>query len=340
MSFAAGSVAGRYTDEGYFRTIVLIGTITGVFGIMITSICKEYYQFFLVQGAMLGISQGLLFTPAVAVVATWFRRKRALALGIVAVGSSVGGLCFPIMLTKLIPKIGFGWSVRTIGFMVLAFDIIALATMKSRLPPRLPGPIFDFSAFKSAAYNFFVAGMFFGFLAVYTPFYYIEQCAIRDGISPDIAFYLLSVINAASTFGRVIPSYLADKFGAMNIFIPAVLVTAIIIFIWPATYNLASLILFACIFGFSSGVFVSMPPTVLASLSSDMSKVGTQLGMAFLIIGFATLIGTPLTGAIISAQSGSYSGAAGFAGGCLLIGGSCMIIARSKVVGWKFFVKV
>jgi hypothetical protein len=32
-----------------------------------------------------------------------------------------------------------------------------------------------------------------------------------------LASYLLAIINAASTFGRVIPGVLADKFGRLNI---------------------------------------------------------------------------------------------------------------------------
>lgn len=50
------------------------------------------------------------FFPAANVITHWFRRRVAYALGCVIAGSGVGGIVFPIMLTRLIPRIGFGRS--------------------------------------------------------------------------------------------------------------------------------------------------------------------------------------------------------------------------------------
>lgn len=36
----------------------------------------------------------------------WFKRRRSLAFGIVACGSSMGGTVIPILVRKLIPRIG------------------------------------------------------------------------------------------------------------------------------------------------------------------------------------------------------------------------------------------
>lgn len=33
------------------------------------------------------------------------------------------------------------------------------------------------------------------------------------GIDPDLAFYLVAIINAGGAFGRVFSGYLGDKFG-------------------------------------------------------------------------------------------------------------------------------
>ena len=57
---------------------------------MMTSLATEYYQVFLAQGLVVGIGSGLLFTPAISLVGTYFVKKRALATGIAACGSSLG----------------------------------------------------------------------------------------------------------------------------------------------------------------------------------------------------------------------------------------------------------
>lgn len=83
-------VTGPLYDLGYLHSIVNVGTFAIVFGMMMTSICHEYWQFILAQGVTVGIGNCLLFLPSVAIVPEYFSKKKALASGIVAAGSSIG----------------------------------------------------------------------------------------------------------------------------------------------------------------------------------------------------------------------------------------------------------
>lgn len=68
-----------------------------------------YWQVLLAQGVCAGLGNGLLFTPSMAVVSTYFGgRRRAVALAAAACGSTVGGLVFPSMVRTLLPRVGFG----------------------------------------------------------------------------------------------------------------------------------------------------------------------------------------------------------------------------------------
>lgn len=73
---------------------------------------EQLWQQFLAQGVLFGICSSFGVQPALAVVGQYFHRRRALAMGIVAGGSSVGGVCFPLMFASLIPRVGFAWSLR------------------------------------------------------------------------------------------------------------------------------------------------------------------------------------------------------------------------------------
>lgn len=64
------------------------------------------------QGVLFGIVVGFGIYPALAVVGQYFKARRALAMGIVAAGSSVGGVCLPIMFSRLFKTIGFGRSIK------------------------------------------------------------------------------------------------------------------------------------------------------------------------------------------------------------------------------------
>ncbi len=46
-----------------------------------------------------------------------------------------GGVVLPIIYRQLFVRIGFGWSVRLSGFLLLALCILGNATVTSRLPP-------------------------------------------------------------------------------------------------------------------------------------------------------------------------------------------------------------
>jgi MFS family permease len=85
-----GVFCGRAFDAGYFYPVAGVGIFLSVFGMMMTSLGKEYYQIFLAQGLCLGVGSGFLFTPAISLVGTYFSTRRGLATGIAASGSSVG----------------------------------------------------------------------------------------------------------------------------------------------------------------------------------------------------------------------------------------------------------
>lgn len=53
------------------------------------------------------LASGAVFGPTVAVIAHWFNRRRGFALGMNAVGSSVGGTVFPIAARELILRVGY-----------------------------------------------------------------------------------------------------------------------------------------------------------------------------------------------------------------------------------------
>jgi MFS family permease len=138
--FLGGSWVGRLYDNYGPRYILLIGSFLHVFGLMMASISTKYYQFLLSQGVCSAIGASMVFYPSFNCITTWFFKKRALSFGIAASGSSLGGVIFPIMVHKLIPQVGFPWTMRICAFLILALLIVANALIRSRIPP-FPKPV-------------------------------------------------------------------------------------------------------------------------------------------------------------------------------------------------------
>jgi predicted MFS family arabinose efflux permease len=91
-------------------------------------------------------------------------------------------------------------------------------------------------------------------------------------------------------------------------------------------------------YGFFSGSFVSLPPTIVVSLSmSARDKIGTRLGQSFACVAFGVLVGTPIGGAVL--QSGGFKALWVFGGAVL--GASAVLLGAARVswVGWKVAVK-
>ena len=161
LLFFIGTFTGRLTDAGYFRAVFLTGSILGAFGLFMASLSTQYWQLFLAQGVCCGIGNGCLFCPALSVLSTYFSKRRSLAIGLAAAGSSTGGMVVPAMVQQLLPKAGFAWTMRSLGFIQLGCLIFCNIGIKPRVPPRRTGSLVDWASFKDAPYVLFAAGMFF-----------------------------------------------------------------------------------------------------------------------------------------------------------------------------------
>lgn len=337
LLFFIGTFSGRATDYGLFRPIFLAGSFFLLLGVFMTSLCTEYWQLFLAQGICTGIGNGLLFCPSLAVISTYFSSHRAVAIGIGASGTSTGGIIFPVIVQQLLPKIGFPWTVRIIGFVMLAIQAVTFAFLKTRLPPRKTGALVEWSAFTELPYTLFSLGMFLCFWGLYFAFYYLPAFG-RDiiGITYGQSINNLLILNGVGLFGRLIPAYLADKyFGPLNTLIPFTFTAGLLLFCWSAVDDPGALIAYACLYGLSAAGIQSLFPATLSSLTTDLKKAGVRMGMVFTVVSFASLTGPPLAGALIQQNGGNYLHAQMFAGTVMLAGCFTLLGGRVAKKGWR-----
>jgi MFS transporter, MCT family, aspergillic acid transporter len=180
------------------------------------SISSQYYQVLLSQGVCSAIGVACIFQPgkqhgcqischthtdhSVGLSATsgWFNKKRGAAFGALSTGSSLGGVIFPIMVSRLIREVGYGWAMRISAFLILFLLIVANLTVKSRLPPHPQSPTKEelMRPFKETAMMLLVGGAFFLTFGIFIPINFIIVEAIAQGMSPGLAQYLLAVLNA------------------------------------------------------------------------------------------------------------------------------------------------
>ena len=253
----------------------------------------------------------------------------------------IGAIIYPIVFRRLQPTLGFGWATRVIGLIALALCCVSCAIMKPRTrPSKQPRALIDWSDFRETPFVFMCLGMFFAFIGLYVPFFYSPVYGSRmTGLDDKVSFYLLPVISAGSIFGRIIPGLIADKAGPLNVLIPFGAVTAALAFAWLDITDAKGLWIFCGLYGFFSGAFTCLPPTVIAILTPDINRVGTRLGMCFTFAGLGLLIGNPIAGAILDIPDGDFHRAQIFSAATLAIGVAMFTLVRVFLVrihkAWK-----
>lgn len=338
-----GTLSGRASDAGLVHEAVLVGTILIVFGLFMTSLCTEYYQIFLAQGICSGIGMGILSMPGLSVPASYFKAKKSLAVSIIASGAGTGGLVFPAMAQQLLPRVGFGWTVRAMAFVTLFVSILINLLVRVRIPPRRSGPLFDFHALKEPAYVFFSIGFFFVYWAVYFAFYYIDiYAATYASFNSVDSMNLLLILNALGVPGRIIPGWIAARFlGPLNTAIPTAASVAVVLYCWPAVrHSQGSLYGFAFAYGLVASGIQSLFAVSLTALTDDLSKLGTRMGLVVTIVAVASLTGSPIAGALLQASGGDYLPAQMWAASSMLLAAVALAAARICRTGWVLKVYV
>ncbi|PQE09155.1 major facilitator superfamily transporter protein [Rutstroemia sp. NJR-2017a WRK4] len=329
LTFFVGTFSGRSADAGYARHTAIFGSTLLVLGTFMTSLATTYWQIFLAQGLCTGLGMGILYMPSVAVIGTYFKKNKAMALGMAASGSGTGSIVFPLIV-QLQPRIGFPRAVQIQGCIALAFVIIINLLLRPRLPPRKSGPLVEWRAFLEPTYALFTVGMFLIFWALYFCYFYITVYAKTIiGLSDESGVYLLVVISAVGIPMRPIVGLAADRyFGALPTLIASSFTLAIMLYGWIGIYSVPSMYVWTVLYGLTTaatqGIFVGG----LASLTTDPSKTGVRFGMVCSVLAFASLAGPPTAGAFIQAQHGRFTWAQIWSGTVTIAGASFIAAAR------------
>ncbi|OAA73640.1 Major facilitator superfamily domain, general substrate transporter [Cordyceps fumosorosea ARSEF 2679] len=330
LPFVTGVLGGPLFDR-YGAAVVRPGAALYFAAVMGLSACRTYAQLMLVQGVLMGAAVALLQFPAFAAVAHHFKRRRAAALGLMVAGSSLGGVVMPVLLSRMLndSNLGFGWSVRVVGLIILPFLLFACFAIAPRLPPR-PRQFVMFEMYRDAKFVLFCTSFLFILVGMFTPIFYLPTYAQRRGMRPALAGYLPAVLNGASTLGRVIPGVLADRYGPVNVFGIGAVATGVVVFCFNLPQSNASIIAYAAVFGFVSGTIISGASAAISVFARDARDIGTYMGMGMALASIGVLVGPPVNGAFVKAYGG-YFEVSVFSGTVCLFGGILALAIKAMM---------
>ncbi|ODA78677.1 hypothetical protein RJ55_06059 [Drechmeria coniospora] len=336
LAFFCGVYIGPVFDKYGPRWLVVAGCTSTVVGVVSLSFCTELWQFILSFGVLCGFGTSLLFTPCIAAVGHWFRRRRGFATGMASTAGGIGGIIFPLMLPALFDRIGFAWATRVLALVCLVCGLVGILLVRSRLPPARNATAHpDFRIFKQVPFTLTTLGIFLLEFSLFIPLGYISTYAVRNGFTETFAFHLLPIMNAGSVVGRALPGYYADVVGPFNVCVFSVLLSLVAcLCVWlPLGHTTAGIVIFSILFGFGSGTSIAIAPVCIGRMCKTQNY-GRYYATTYTVVSFACLIGIPIGGSIVEANDGSYTQLIIVTGVVYVGSAACMIAAKVWHLGW------
>mgnify|MGYP002713167117 CR=1 FL=1 len=219
-----GSAIDRYSLKGF----MIAGSLVLPLGFIVLSFTTAIWQVPLIYALFMSFAS-LTLGPLTAstLLARWFQNRLGLAMGIAAIGTSVGGFLFPPLIGYLIDTLQWRSAFRIIALIlfILTFPATLLVVNRpqdgqantgtdnkssAKAPignSRLPDPI---KVTKNC--NFWlVAGVVSVLFAVYTALLSnLAPFAIEAGISKEQSALLISMVALCGMIGKLIFGVVAD----------------------------------------------------------------------------------------------------------------------------------
>ncbi|ORX53053.1 MFS general substrate transporter [Hesseltinella vesiculosa] len=273
---------------------LLIGTILKALGLIIAGFAKETWQLIICQGIIFGSGASITYCIAMAVAPAWFRKRRALAIGIIgkdpkkkighafscflfkASGSGIGGVAMPLMMQAINSTLGPSWSYRILGFMVLVLDLMATMLIREKNPSKERkrkrlSDIFHFDVLKDANYVIYSVASVIGLLGYFVPYFYLPSYAGHIGLTSQQGSVLVAVASACNFFGRCLMGYVADYIGKLNTNLIVTIIGGLSsLLIWTFAYDYGTLMAYAVVFGLTcASYFCLLSPIVVQLVGLD-----------------------------------------------------------------------
>jgi MFS family permease len=306
LYFGLGAVTGPLVQRVGPRKMIAFGGTVQVAGILLTTRVTELWQAYVTYGIGVGVGVACGYVPMVAVVGGWFTTRRPTAIGLAVSGIGLSSLVGAPLAARLIAA--YGWRTAYTIFGIGTGVLLAIVAIFIRTPPSfgVAMPITLSSAVRTRAFALSYLGVLFVSLPLFSVFVNLVPYAEDRGISKVTAATLISGIGAASIGGRTGLAWLANRVGVGPIYGASIAFMAVTQVIWLlAGSHFAVLIVFALIFGFAYGGFISLGPALLAEIFGP-EQLGGLAGVNYSAAGVGALFG-PTIGAWLVDRTHGYT---------------------------------
>jgi MFS family permease len=322
-------IAGRLLDKYDPRWLVCLGGFLLASGLILISFTTSMWQLILLYATVIPVAITLSGPLASQTIVTkWFREKRGLAIGISAIGTSVGGFLLPVLAGSLLAA--FDWRITMQILGLLAFLLISPAAwlVLKRRPPSAPAPDLSATAPETtqtehltspderswttkeilSTRNFWLpviallplAGVFGGIQFNLSAYAQDLNNSVQDSA------WLISLMSLTMILGKIFFGYMADRMDHRKLYWIAAVLMCMTLFLLLGNPAYLVLCLASALLGLSAGGILPLMGSIYSERFGAKS-FGRVMGLVTMFItlgGFGPLI----AGAVFDA-TGDYDAA-------------------------------
>ncbi|KAI9481160.1 MAG: major facilitator superfamily domain-containing protein [Benjaminiella poitrasii] len=346
LYFIIGPINEWVVQKLGYKKMLAIATILCPLALMLASISHEIWHLYLTQGVMFGIGASFVWFPCISAPQEWFSSRRGTAVGITMCGSGIGSLIFSNICQAVMLNLGYQWALRIIGFICFFFLILATLFVKQLPAQQHQAAGQSFSEMferqkkllKNAQFNIMLMIGFITTFGYLVPSFLLPSYANALKLNPWIGTNLSAIMSAINAVSKLVNGSLSDRVGRINgLFICTFLAGIMSLAIWTNAHNEATIWVFAVLYGFFGGGYLTLFPASLPQVAG-YDNIAAANGLLYFSNTFGYLFGTPIASAIINRSSYLY--AAVWGGLLMAVGGLFCLALRVKRAGWNPLVKV
>lgn len=308
-----GYVADRHGPrKALLPSFLLLGV-----GLILSAQVAALWQFYVIQGLLIGIAVSGQFVCVISTVAKWNKKQPGLALGIASAGIGLSSVIFPPLAASLIQAMGWRGAITVMGVVSLVIAVPASVFMKDPSSSAKEqwangraehyGP----SDFWHVLHPFLKNQTFLAIVLMFLLFYvacsvitsHLVNYVTDAGFSAIIAGTMMGVMGLASTVGRLAMGVVSYRIGArVDAVICCALVTGSLLLL---SLKLPPLMwVSAVVFGIGYGGGAPLMPAIMGQ-NFGTKHLATMIGAANVGASLGSALG-PWMGGFVFDVSNSY----------------------------------
>lgn len=332
--FFVSPISGVLTDFAGIRTTTFLGGLIASLGMLLSSFSvHNVYLLYITYGIMYGLGGALAYTPSLAVLGHYFKKKLGLVNGLVTAGSSAFTISMPYLISGLLDSFGIEWTLRIIALM--SGCIMLFAFLFKPVNPTLKfkkvslRDAFNVSLFRNKKYVVYAGIVALSLCGYFVPYVYMVAFVHKVYGEQVDAKLAVSCIGIASGVGRLLFGYIGDHPKINRIFLQQLsfLIIGISTILLPASGNSYTLLIILLLFlGLFDGCFISILGPVafdICGAAGAAQAIGFMLGLCAIPLTLG-----PYVAGLIYERTDSYTVSFVLAGVPPVVGSVALFLTR------------